>query len=115
IAIAPATGATADGSRATGDNEAGSNGSKSRDAKQERASVSTVAAGAAAPPDADLSRALAALDPSNAPASVRESAHGAAQVGHSDASERIARMLKIQDESAERTLSQVLLRIDHPD
>jgi hypothetical protein len=36
-------------------------------------------------------------------------------IAHSDASERIARLLKVQDAAADRPLTQLLLRVDAPD
>jgi hypothetical protein len=36
-------------------------------------------------------------------------------IGHADMSERIARVLKVQDAASERPLSQVLLRLERPD
>ena len=65
----------------------------------------------------ELLRAVASADP-NATAQGSNAASGAdapASVGHTDMSERIARLLKVQDAAGDRPLSQVVLRLERPD
>jgi hypothetical protein len=62
----------------------------------------------------ELMRAVTGADPAvttSSSVNTRE----AASIGHADMSERIARLLKVQDAASERPLSQVMLRLERPD
>jgi hypothetical protein len=64
----------------------------------------------------ELFRAVAGTDSSataSSPPGTRETA--GPELGHADMSERIARVLKVQDAAGDRPLSQVLLRLERPD
>jgi hypothetical protein len=64
----------------------------------------------------ELMRAVTGTDSSSPPSSTlgtRESA--TAGIGHADVSERIARVLKVQDAASDRPLSHVVLRLERPD
>jgi hypothetical protein len=62
-----------------------------------------------------LMQAVSATDPSSSASSDTTSTSGASGAGHADMSERIARLLKVQDAASDRPLSQVLLRLERPD
>jgi hypothetical protein len=62
----------------------------------------------------ELMRAVTGPDPAvttSSSVNTRE----ATSIGHADMSERIARLLKVQDAASERPLSQVMLRLERPD
>ena len=64
----------------------------------------------------ELMRAVTGPDSTSStssPLGTRET--GNAGIGHADVSERIARVLKVQDAASDRPLSQVLLRLERPD
>ena len=63
----------------------------------------------------ELLRAVANIDPTATSSNSAASVDKSAVVGHTDMSERIARLLKVQDAAGERPLSQVLLRLERPD
>jgi hypothetical protein len=65
-------------------------------------------------PRDELVHAVAGTDPGASTASSASSGE-ATSVGHTDMSERIARLLKVQDAAGDRPLSQVLLRLERPD
>jgi murein L,D-transpeptidase YcbB/YkuD len=62
----------------------------------------------------ELLRAVATVDP-NAASPSSSGTDAPATVGHADMSERIARLLKVQDAAGDRPLSQVVLRLERPD
>jgi len=62
----------------------------------------------------ELVRAVAGTDTSTTTSST-SSAGETSSVGHADMSERIARLLKVQDAAADRPMSQVMLRLERPD
>ena len=62
----------------------------------------------------ELLRAVAPVDP-NASSPSSSGTDAPATVGHADMSERIARLLKVQDAASDRPLSQVVLRLERPD
>ena len=63
----------------------------------------------------DLMHAVAGTDPNTAASSRDASTSPVGGVAHTDMSERIARLLKVQDAAGDRPLSQVLLRLERPD
>jgi hypothetical protein len=63
----------------------------------------------------ELMRAVAGTDPAATSQSSTREASPAAGIGHADMSERIARLLKVQDAASDRPLAQVLLRLERPD
>jgi hypothetical protein len=62
----------------------------------------------------ELVRAVAGTDPSVSTTSTT-AAGETSSIGHADMSERIARLLKVQDAAADRPMSQVMLRLERPD
>jgi hypothetical protein len=63
----------------------------------------------------ELVRAVAGNDPAATGTSSLSSSDGTASIAHADMSERIARLLKVQDAAADRPLSQMMLRLERPD
>jgi D-alanyl-D-alanine dipeptidase len=63
----------------------------------------------------ELVRAVAGTDTSTRASSISAGDAANAPTGHSDMSERIARLLKVQDAANDRPLSQVMLRLERPD
>jgi len=63
----------------------------------------------------ELMHAVMGTDPASGGSSPATPGADAAAVGHADMSERIARLLKVQDAAADRPLSQVMLRLERPD
>ena len=63
----------------------------------------------------ELMRAVASPEPTSASSSTTRELSGSGNVGHADMSERIARLLKVQDAASDRPLSQMMLRLERPD
>ena len=64
----------------------------------------------------ELMRAVTGADPAATTSTSANSREAATTgIGHADMSERIARLLKVQDAASERPLSQVMLRLERPD
>jgi hypothetical protein len=63
----------------------------------------------------ELVRAVAGSDPTATGTSSPSPSDGTAGIAHADMSERIARLLKVQDAAADRPLSQMMLRLERPD
>jgi hypothetical protein len=103
----------------TTDSEADSkNGQSSeqrgRTAQAERVSARETAADILRQTRDELMRAVTTQDP-NATVSAPTSARDASTVGHADMSERISRLLKVQEAASERPMSQMMLRLERPD
>jgi hypothetical protein len=62
----------------------------------------------------ELMRAVTTQDP-NAAISSPTAARDTSAVGHADMSERISRLLKVQEAANERPMSQMMLRLERPD
>lgn len=87
---------------------------RGRSTQTERASARDTAADILRQTRDELMRAVTTADPnatSSSPTSVRE----ASTVGHADMSERISRLLKVQEAANERPMSQMMLRLERPD
>jgi hypothetical protein len=65
--------------------------------------------------ETDATRAVTATERTRGANAATGSLVRDGQVAHADASERIARLLKLQDDAADRPMSHVLLRLDGPD
>jgi len=63
----------------------------------------------------ELMRAVASPDLSTSSSSSSSRDTSTSGIGHADMSERIARLLKVQDAASDRPLTQVLLRLERPD
>jgi hypothetical protein len=63
----------------------------------------------------ELVRAVAGVDPTATSSSLVGSSDGSGGIAHADMSERIARLLKVQDAAADRPMSQMLLKLERPD
>jgi hypothetical protein len=63
----------------------------------------------------ELLRAVAGADPTATSTAASSGADAPSTIGHADMSERIARLLKVQDSAGDRPLSQVMLRLERPD
>ena len=63
----------------------------------------------------ELVRAVAGVDPTATSTSPLGYTEGTSGIAHADMSERIARLLKVQDAAADRPMSQMLLRLERPD
>jgi hypothetical protein len=63
----------------------------------------------------ELMHAITGTDQSASSTSSVTSRDDAGSLGHADMSERIARLLKVQDAAADRPMSQVTLRLERPD
>jgi hypothetical protein len=90
---------------------------ESRDRARAGASARDTAADVLRQTRDELLRAVASADP-NATAQGSSASSGTdapATVGHTDMSERIARLLKVQDAAGDRPLSHVVLRLERPD
>jgi hypothetical protein len=101
-------------------NDARAASSAPNDERPSRARLAPAAArdGAAevlAPARDELMQAVAGTDPTASKQSPTREAAPASRVGHTDMSERIARLLEAQDAANDRPLSQVLLRLERPD
>ena len=90
------------------------NDQRSRSAQTERASAPETAADILRQTRDELMRAVTTADP-NATTSSPSAARDATAVGHADMSERISRLLKVQEAANERPMSQMMLRLERPD
>ena len=63
----------------------------------------------------ELMRAVVSPEPTSTSSSTTRELSGSGTVGHADMSERIARLLKVQDAASDRPLSQMMLRLERPD
>jgi hypothetical protein len=63
----------------------------------------------------ELLRAVAGADPTAISTAASGGTDAPSSIGHADMSERIARLLKVQDAAGDRPLSQVMLRLERPD
>ena len=94
--------------------EGQSNEQRGRSTGTERATARDTAADILRQTRDELMRAVTTQDPNattSSPTSVRE----ASAVGHADMSERISRLLKVQEAANERPMSQMMLRLERPD
>jgi hypothetical protein len=90
------------------------NDQRGRSTQTERASARDTAADILRQTRDELMRAVTTADPtatSSSPTSAREPS----TVGHADMSERISRLLKVQETANERPMSQMMLRLERPD
>ena len=90
------------------------NDQRSRSTQAERASARETAADILRQTRDELMRAVTTQDP-NASISSPSTARDANAVGHADMSERISRLLKVQEAANERPMSQMMLRLERPD
>jgi hypothetical protein len=90
------------------------NESRDRSTQTERLSARDSAAEVLRQTRDELMRAVTTPDP-NATTSSPTSARDASTVGHADMSERISRLLKVQEAANDRPLSQMVLRLERPD
>jgi hypothetical protein len=94
--------------------EGQSNEQRGRSTGTERTSARDTAADILRQTRDELMRAVTTADP-NATVSSPTSAREASTVGHADMSERISRLLKVQEAANERPMSQMMLRLERPD
>ena len=108
--------ASADTDRHTTDGKAEPNEDRPPRSRVDPAAARSSATEILAKAREELMRAVTGTDSTSStpsPLSSREPAN--ASIGHADVSERIARVLKVQDAASDRPLSQVLLRLERPD
>lgn len=103
-----------DGTTTPRDGEAEPNEASPRRARGDNAASRDTAAQVFRESRDELVRAVTTVEPNATPSSTT-SAGEASSIGHADMSERIARLLKVQDAASDRPLSQVLLRLERPD
>ena len=121
VTDAAATGATIPAGSTTAAASAGANAADQRSESSERRSPGgrgdrqeTVAQGVTSRDDREAQR-LAFVRESVTPTQGESSAGAVAGLTRTDATERIARVLRLQESAHDRPLSSVLLRLDHPD
>jgi hypothetical protein len=107
-----ATASTSDAEADSGDGRP--NEHRGRPTSTEPASARETAADILRQTRDELMRAVTTQDP-NAAVSSSPTTREASAVGHADMSERISRLLKVQDAANERPMSQMMLRLERPD
>jgi hypothetical protein len=112
MATGHATASTSDAEADSGDGRP--NEHRGRPTSTEPASARETAADILRQTRDELMRAVTTQDP-NAAVSSSPTTREASAVGHADMSERISRLLKVQDAANERPMSQMMLRLERPD